>query len=104
MATGHPLWVDDQRFFMLDRDVRQIQLWNRHGALLSFLDTPTSVHHIFQSPLEGFDDIYYAVVEGNQGEERSPSILKFEIDEGTLVDIDEAVLSEYPHGQLHLGW
>ena len=95
LATGHPLWIDDEHIFMLDRDERQIQLWNRHGALLSFLDTPTSVHHIFQSPLEGFDDIYYAVVEGNQVEERSPSILRFEIHNWKMVVTGEAVLSDY---------
>ncbi|WP_456407291.1 YncE family protein, partial [Thiolapillus sp.] len=79
LATGHPLWVGDQRFFMLDRASRQIQLWNRKGELLSVLATPTSVHHIFQSPLELEDDIYYAVAEGNQDEGISPSILRFKI-------------------------
>ncbi len=95
LATGHPLWVDNQRFFMLDRAERQIQLWNRKGNLLSVIDTPTSVHHIFKAPSGGLDYIYYAVVEGNQGELVSPSILRFKILRGKLVVTAEAVLSDY---------
>jgi len=95
LATGHPLWVDDTHFFMLDRPARQIQLWSRCHGLLSVLDTPTSVHHVFQSPLEGFDDVYYAVVEGNRDELLSPSILRFKIRRGRLVITGESVLSEY---------
>lgn len=95
LATGHPLWVDNERFFMLDRAERQIQLWNRKGNLLSVIDTPTSVHHIFKAPSGGLDYIYYAVVEGNQGELVSPSILRFKILRGELVVTAEAVLSDY---------
>jgi hypothetical protein len=95
LATGHPLWIDNERFFMLDRAERQIQLWNRKGKLLSTIDTPTSVHHIFQAPSGGLDYIYYAVVEGNQGESLSPSILRFKIRKGKLVVTAEVVLSDY---------
>ena len=95
LATGHPLWVDNQRFFMLDRAERQIQLWNRQGRLLSVIDTPTSVHHIFKAPSGGLDYIYYAVVEGNRDQWLSPSILRFKILRGELVVTDEAVLSDY---------
>ena len=95
LATGHPLWVDNQRFFMLDRAERQIQLWNRQGHLLSVIDTPTSVHHIFKAPSGGLDYIYYAVVEGNRDEWISPSILRFKILRGELVVTDETVLSDY---------
>jgi hypothetical protein len=99
LATGHPLWVDDMRFFMLDRAHREIQLWSRRGELLSVINTPTSVHHIFQSPLERNKEIYYAVVEGNQGNEKSqplsPSILRFKIRRGKMVITGEAVLSDY---------
>lgn len=94
LATGHPLWVGDDHFFMLDRPHRQIQLWNRKGELLSLLDTPTSVHHVFQPPKRKMG-IYYAVVEGNQPENISPSILKFRVHEGRLMAIGEAVLSDY---------
>ena len=95
LATGHPLWVDEKHFFMLDRPARQIQLWSRRHGLLSVLDTLTSVHHVFQSPLERFDDIFYAVVEGNRGELLSPSILRFKIRRGQMMITGESVLSEY---------
>ena len=95
LTTGHPLWIDDENFFMLDRAHREIQLWSRHGGRVSTLNTPTSVHHIFQSPLERFDEIYYAVVEGNQGENRSPSILRFRIQNRKMVVTGEAILSNY---------
>lgn len=101
LATGHPLWVDDMRFFMLDRAARQIQLWSHNWGLLSVLDTPTSVHHVFQSPLEGFDDIYFAVVEGNRDTPLSPSILRFEIQQEHMVITGEAVLSDYAPGLLN---
>ncbi|HID81422.1 MAG TPA: hypothetical protein EYH06_03755 [Chromatiales bacterium] len=95
LATGHPLWVDDHRFFMLDRAARQIQLWNPKGDLLSVLAVPTSVHHIFQSPLEKDDDIFYAVVEGNQKERISPSILRFKMRGKKMVKTGEVILSDY---------
>ena len=50
LSTGHPLWLNDHHFFMLDRAAREIQLWSRSGNLLSTLPTPTSVHHLFQPP------------------------------------------------------
>jgi len=95
LATGHPLWADDHRFFMLDRAARQIQLWNRKGDLLSVLSVPTSVHHIFQSPLEKADDIFFAVAEGNQKERISPSILRFKLNGKRMVKTGEVSLSSF---------
>jgi hypothetical protein len=80
---------------MLDRAARQIQLWNPKGKLLSALSAPTSVHHIFQSPLEMDSGIYYAVVEGNQDERISPSILRFEVQGRNMLNTGEVILSEY---------
>jgi len=102
LATGHPLWVGNQRFFMLDRAARQIQLWHRNGELLSDLAVPTSVHHIFQSPLEMDSDIFYAVAEGNQDLSISPSILRFNIEDGQMIKTGEAILSQYNPGSLDL--
>lgn len=99
LATGHPLWLDDMRFFMLDRAARQIQLWSRHGELLSTLTVPTSIHHLFQSPaysLEAGDDaVFYAVAEGNQKKGLSPAILRFEVRGKRLVRTGKTVLSHY---------
>ena len=90
LSTGHPVWVNDKKFFMLDRAARTIQLWNRRGELLSTLHTATSVHHIFQPPTAtmatGEESIYYAVEEGNQSERISPAILRFKLRGNTLVE------------------
>ena len=95
LATGHPLWIDDIHFFMLDRPARQIQLWSRRHGLRSVLDTPTSVHHVFQSPLEQADNIYYAVAEGNRDIPLSPSILRFKVRRGQMFVTGESVLGDY---------
>jgi len=99
LSTGHPLWVSDTHFFMLDRAARQIQLWNRNGEMLSTLDAPTSIHHIFQPPASTMDDdernVFYAVIEGNQGEQVSPGILRFQINRNSLQQTAQVSLHDY---------
>jgi DNA-binding beta-propeller fold protein YncE len=96
LATGHPLWVGDDRFLMLNRAERKIELWTRYGRLLSFMSTPTSVHHIFQAPPPHRRGTFYAVVEGNQLEKLSPSILRFKIyQERWMYPTGEAILSDF---------
>ncbi|MDX2506902.1 MAG: hypothetical protein QNL62_20840 [Gammaproteobacteria bacterium] len=99
LATGHPLWLDDSRFFMLDRAGRMIQLWNSDGDLLSTLLTPTSVHHLFQPPEDSMDanekNIFYTTAEGNQTDSISPSIIRFEVRGSQLVKTGEVALSSY---------
>ena len=97
LSTGHPLWVNDREFLMLDRAAREIQLWNPHGELLSTLHTATSVHHIFQQPAatmeNGDEHVYYAVEEGNQDEKISPAILRLKLHRNTLVKTGRVELS-----------
>jgi len=99
LSTGHPLWVSDHHFFMLDRASREIQLWNRNGDKLSVLNTPTSVHHIFQPPAStmAVDDmnIFYAVVEGNQSEGVSPGVIRFEISGNSLHQTAQVNLHDF---------
>jgi len=99
LSTGHPLWLNNQQFFMLDRAGRTIQLWNRTGDQLSALNTSTSVHHIFQAPKstmkEGEENIYYAVAEGNQTEELSPAIVRFEVEGRHLIQTAQVFLKDY---------
>ena len=99
LSTGHPLWISDFHFFMLDRAARQIQLWNRDGTMLSALDTDTSVHHIFQPPAAtmGLDEknVFYAVIEGNQDEQVSPGILRFNIVKNDLKQTAQVNLHDY---------
>ncbi|NOQ69881.1 MAG: hypothetical protein GQ573_07230 [Gammaproteobacteria bacterium] len=99
LSTGHPLWVSDHHFFMLDRASRQIQLWNRDGTMLSVLDAPTSIHHIFQPPAstmsDGEQNIFYAVVEGNQDKQVSPGIIRFSINSNSLQQTAQVDLHDY---------
>ena len=99
LSTGHPLWVTDYHFFMLDRTARQIQLWNRDGQMLSALDAPTSIHHIFQPPLSTMDtnekNVFYAVIEGNQADEVSPGIIRFNIKNNSLNQTAQVNLHDY---------
>ena len=99
LSTGHPLWVSDHHFFMLDRAARKIQLWNRAGEMLSAMDAPTSVHHVFQPPTSTMSvdemNVFYAVIEGNQTEQVSPGIIRFEIVENTLQQTGRVNLHDY---------
>ena len=99
LSTGHPLWISDRHFFMIDRAARQIQLWNRKGVLLSTLETPTSIHHIFQPPAstmaDGEQNVFYAVIEGNQDEQVSPGIIRFSINHSALEQTAQVNLHDY---------
>jgi len=99
LSTGHPLWVSDHHFFMIDRAARQIQLWHRDGTMLSTLETPTSTHHIFQPPLSTMDlnekNVFYAVIEGNRDEQVSPGILRFSIVDDSLTQTAQVNLHDY---------
>jgi len=106
LSTGHPLWISDHHFFMLDRAARKIQLWRKDGALLSTLTTPTSIHHIFQPPkdtiVSGDENIFYAVVEGNQNEGISPGVIRFEINGDSLEQTSLVNLYDYAPEELEL--
>ena len=99
LSTGHPLWVSDHHFFMLDRAAREIQLWNRAGEKLSVLNTPTSTHHIFQPPASAMEladkNVFYAVIEGNRSENVSPGVIRFSISGNTLQQTAQVNLHDY---------
>jgi len=99
LSTGHPLWVSNHHFFMLDRAARQIQLWNREGQMLSAMNAATSTHHIFQPPVStmGTEDknVFYAVVEGNQAEQISPGVIRFSIVNNSLQQTGQVDLHDY---------
>jgi hypothetical protein len=107
LSTGHPLWLNDHHFFMLDRAAREIQLWSRSGNLLSTLPTPTSVHHLFQPPKESQSaedaSVYFAVAEGNQESRQSPAILRFKIVNNQLKQTGQVELASYAPEQLNAG-
>lgn len=107
LSTGHPLWLNDHHFFMLDRASREIQLWSRSGKLLSVLATPTSVHHLFQPPKDALSaedaSVFFAVAEGNQETLQSPGILRFEIINNQLKQTGQVELASYAPERLDAG-
>lgn len=76
LASGHPAWCDDERFFILDRVARRIHLTDARGGLSSnwSLNTPSSVHH-----LTHFDGHWFALCEGSRESRIAPSVLRFSV-------------------------
>ncbi len=73
LASGHPMWIDRNNFFVIDRRRRRISIYalNQSLPLWSF-QTPTSCHHI-----EVYRDGYVALCEGNVGSRIPPSLVFF---------------------------
>jgi len=109
-ATGHPFWFDENKFALIDRPNRNIQVYvvrrgmagqgkaGRGGmgrvgtTLLDTVPTPTAVHH-FVKTASG-DNIFYALSEGAPALDISPSILKYELKGGKLNFLAEVALSD----------
>lgn len=95
-ASGHPAWLSKNRFVVIDRARRLIQLWGIakvQGAnsldytweLTKYdtVSTPTSVHHILKrdtSMLPKYEKrIFYALAEGSPTDGIPPAILKLRL-------------------------
>ncbi len=106
-ATGHPFWFTDNKFALIDRANRNIQMYHvtrRKGKndgwkvmLIDSISTPTAVHHFVKrdtSELNGKQrHTYYALSEGAPDEGISPSILKYLFKDGRLHLMGEAALA-----------
>ena len=104
-ATGHPFWFDDNKFALIDRGNREINMYkvvkNRRGqwktVLLNTVSTPTAVHHFIKrdlSTLSGKDShSYYALSEGSPENGIAPSILKYVLKRNALEFAGEAKLA-----------
>jgi len=105
-ATGHPFWFDDNKFALIDRGNRTINMYkivqNRRGdwktVLLNTVATPTAVHHFVKRDLSGLSGIdkhsYYALAEGNPEAGIAPSILKYVLKRNKLHFVAQAKLAE----------
>ena len=98
ISSGHPAWLTKDRFVVIDRANRLIELWGiekvQHGNSLnyswevSYLDevsTPTSVHHIIHRDLSQLSEDekheFYALAEGSANKEIHPAILQLHLSE-----------------------
>jgi len=107
-ATGHPYWFTDNKFALIDRGNRTINMYQvseRKGkrggwkvTLLDTISTPTAVHHFVKrdtSTLSGRESIsYYALSEGSPDAGIAPSILKYTLQKNKLNLVGEASLAE----------
>jgi hypothetical protein len=95
-ATGHPVWLTENTFAILDREVRKIDLYevnknqsNWEVVLVSSLTTPTSAHHFIGKGYDGMNtgyskvdsptDIFYVVTEGSAIDNIPPQILELKL-------------------------
>ena len=87
-ATGHPVWIDENYFLLLDRTENTIELYEKGTYTpVSKLQTSSSVHHVMSR-----DGFYYGIAEGEQNVV-SPGIVKFTVADGSISLVKERLLS-----------
>ncbi len=117
LATGHPFWVDNDQFLLIDRARREIHLykvkntewegwkiWKQHTV-----STPTSIHHFSKIPDASnyFQKrIFYGMAEGAPVDGKNPSIERIFVTGNRIYRIGSAILKGAPAsdmGSHHLG-
>ncbi len=100
-ATGHPFWFTKDKFALIDRAARHMNLYKVEKVdgdwkvtFLNTLCTPTSIHHVIQRGANGMDggidaqdeaqDTFYAVAEGSQIECIPPMLLEISLVDNKL--------------------
>jgi len=88
-ATGHPVWIDENYFLLLDRTEDTIELYQKSlNTPIDKLRTKSSVHHVLAK-----NGIFYGISEGRQNGV-SPGIVKFTVSNGKINLLQERLLSE----------
>jgi len=89
-ATGHPIWVNDSYFLLLDRTESAIELYKVGDTkVISKLKTSSAVHHLVKK-----NGIFYGTLEGIQGS-TSPGILKFKISYEKFIQVQEQLIADF---------
>ena len=107
LSSGHPAWLSKDRFVVIDRANRIIQLYGiekaqgkklNYGWEVTLLDevaTPTSVHHILHRNLALLDQhekhTFYALSEGSAKEAIHPGILKLHLHKDDRLTLESQV-------------
>ncbi len=101
-ATGHPFWVSEDKFALIDREHRLILLYKIEKinntwttTKLSQLHTPTSVHHFIGKGNDSMNGgiamgdqpktLFHAVAEGSREEFISPQLLEIKLQDDALI-------------------
>lgn len=116
-ATGHPFWFSDDKFALIDRGSRTIQMYKVKKAhskgrgkgrgkgriskwkviKLDSVNTPTAVHHFIKrdlSVLRGQDRFtYFALSEGSPDSGISPAVLKYILKGNNLIFVEKVDLA-----------
>lgn len=85
LASGHPHWLDQEHFVLIDRQAMKIityKLINKVGVYsiqkINEIDTPSPVHNLIPPEIHGHSgniyDIFYATAEGSSS--AYPSVMK----------------------------
>ncbi len=104
LASGHPHWLDESHFVVIDRQNKQIDTYkltkNSDGtwstALLNELVTPSPVHDLIPPKVHGQEHsnrnstIFYATAEGATGV--YPSVLKLTFTAGVGLSLTEELV------------
>lgn len=103
-ASGHPAWLSKNRFVVIDRARRLIQLWgiekdNTTGdwkvTRLDTMKTPTSVHHILKrntSMLPKHEKrVFYALAEGIPSDEIPPTIIQLRLTGNDQLILEDSI-------------
>jgi YVTN family beta-propeller protein len=101
-ATGHPVWVDNNYFLLLDRTENTIELYEKNNYTpIDKLTTQSSVHHVMYK-----DGYYYGISEGKQNGV-SPGVVKFSVANGKITLSIERLfssLSDLPSDFTSTSW
>jgi len=115
LSSGHPIWISNRRFAVIDRANRKIQLYRLIGnrskgfrtRLLDEIDTPSSVHHILRAKNRRFDS-FYAVLEGAPNEGLRPGLMELFVYRNKFFNFRTVSLRGFPvetmgshHADLH---
>ena len=90
-ATGHPFFVNDHQYLILDRPAREIRLYHAIYGLQDTLHTETSTHHI----LKKGNDLYVSLEgSGSSGNFVSPGVIKMQVNYNSIMLDDIAYLED----------
>lgn len=111
LSSGHPAWLSKDRFVVIDRVNRLIQLYgikkiqdnklDYHWEVtyLDEVNTPTSVHHVLHRNLSQLSEYekrnFYALAEGSAKEGIHPGILKLRLHKNDRLTLDDTVYLDH---------
>ena len=89
-ATGHPFWINDSYFLLLDRTQSAMELYTIGNTNpIAKLETSSGVHHVVKN-----GDYFYGTLEGERGK-TSPGIIKFKIAFEKFEDVTEKLMDTF---------